>query len=77
MFTKKNDRAFPMDGKPGTFFDGTCNGGLTKREYFAAMIMQGMILKPEINTTDAALMSVEGADKLIQALNGMVDEGPF
>ena len=41
--------------------------GLTKREYFAAMAMQGLLANPNIScvTSDAVLY----ADKLISALN--------
>jgi hypothetical protein len=41
--------------------------GLTKREYFAAMAMQGLLANPNIScvTSDAVLY----ADKLIEALN--------
>lgn len=41
--------------------------GLTKREYFAAMAMQGLLANPNIScvTSDAVLYG----DKLIKALN--------
>ena len=43
--------------------------GLTKREYFAAMIMQGMVHEPPINFKRIAELSVEAADDLISKLN--------
>ena len=44
--------------------------GLTKREYFAAIAMQGL-LASDLNTSvqDFAIRSVEFADALIDALN--------
>lgn len=42
--------------------------GLTKREYFAAMAMQGMLNK-FMYLDNAAEMSVNAADALIKALN--------
>lgn len=44
--------------------------GITKREYFAALIMQGLMANPNPGAIDrAAQMSVEGADMLISELN--------
>jgi hypothetical protein len=40
--------------------------GLTKREYFAAMVMQGLI---STNRYDAAVQAVKYADELIKELN--------
>jgi len=46
------------------------NYGLTKREYFAAMAMQGMMASLHTPIDGfAAQMSVEMADQLIKALN--------
>lgn len=46
--------------------------GLTKREYFAAMAMQGLCAKPTgLDTfSDRAQRAVQSADALIEALNG-------
>lgn len=48
-------------------------GGLTKREYFAAMAMQGILANPNKHFFDsdalAAEWSVKMADKLINKLN--------
>lgn len=49
-----------------------CHGGLTKREYFAAIAMQGMIhkMKPEIGwMKKCAIHSIQMADALIAELN--------
>ena len=40
MKTKKNESAFPIIAE-----DYIIDGGLTKREYFAAMALQGFIAK--------------------------------
>ena len=62
---------YPMDIK---FQDGTqgINMGLSKREYFAAMAMQGILSEShsvEMDHTFIANYSVKQADALIQALN--------
>ena len=47
-----------------------CENGLTKREYFAALAMQGILSgKIQINSMFVADYSVECADELIEALN--------
>ncbi len=43
--------------------------GLTKREYFAAMAMQGMIASGKINIDHIPNLSVFYSDALIEALN--------
>jgi hypothetical protein len=45
--------------------------GLTKREYFAAMAMQGLLstVPESFNGTEIAQLSVNMADALIEALN--------
>lgn len=45
------------------------NTGLTKREYFAAMAMQGMASLDEFGIKPTAIISVELADELIKQLN--------
>ena len=63
-----DDQAFP--NRPGLL------GGLTKREYFAAKALQGIIV--EINCPDpfltAARMAVVSADFLIAELNRKAGE---
>ena len=58
------DAAFPF---PINHSDICVIKGLSKREYFAAMAMQGLLANPNIScvTSDAVLY----ADKLIEALN--------
>jgi hypothetical protein len=51
---------------PGT---GLVAEGITKREYFALKIMQGIIQRPGANYTDSADISVRAADFLIKMLN--------
>jgi len=75
MNTKPNDCAYPADSQTQT------EGGLTKREYFAAMAMQGLctnpILKDVIDKVKSAKefdsytanTAVSLADSLINALN--------
>ena len=43
--------------------------GLTKREYFAAMAMQGYITNGGYCVDEDARLAVESADALIKALN--------
>ena len=59
MKTKPNDKAYPSPN----------NHGLTKREYFAAMALQGILANGGNNyysTIEAALYE---ADRLIEGLN--------
>lgn len=53
--------------EPITGIEGVCDG-LTKREYFAAMAMQGLAIQPGY-TSDIAARAVAFADHLIIALN--------
>jgi len=57
-----------------TIIRQTTEGGLTKREHFAAMMMQGLASNPNYTSFalfkhDHARKSVEFADELIEALN--------
>lgn len=67
MKTNGEDMAFPMvvhDVPCAPYF------GMTKRECFAAMILQGLMANPyyaEYTTLEES--AVESADKLIAALN--------
>lgn len=58
MKTNPNDKAYPSPN----------NDGLTKREYFAAMALQGILANGGNNyyTIEAALYE---ADRLIEGLN--------
>lgn len=65
--TNPTDPAFPVSSG-GALFDG-----LTKRELFAAMAMQGMLASPDPMTMAAKTekiceWSVNAADMLIEAL---------
>jgi hypothetical protein len=78
MKTKSSD---PCDWsqfiKPMTSFDGTHHEGvfpgLTKREYFAALALQGLTAHLGRNT-GLALAAVQYADALIAELNRGKDE---
>lgn len=66
MQTKKDDSAFPIFGD-----DGDVNEyGLSKREYFAAIAMQGILAKGDISIAEyVAQYAIQQADELITALN--------
>jgi hypothetical protein len=71
MQTRKHDPAFPIfdsDGLINIENDGD-QGGLSKREYFAAMALQGILSNPEFMATMAASVAVKKADELIYLLN--------
>ena len=64
-----------MNAKPGTQIN-ILDYGLTKREYFAAMAMQGLMARENalrLHGSDASSIAVKRADALIDALNK--DEG--
>jgi hypothetical protein len=42
--------------------------GLTKREYFAAQAMNGLLTRDFLTTGDAAYLAVRAADELIEEL---------
>jgi len=77
METKPNDAAYPIDAETerATYRDGYGSAGLTKREHFAALAMQGLLAKGAAAYMSAseyaavADWSVEQADALIAALN--------
>jgi hypothetical protein len=64
---------YPDEDRPSTlhYFEGS--GGLTKREYFAALAANGMSVNlPEMGKSHAALIAqqaVQIADALIEELN--------
>lgn len=58
--TQGNDNAFPIAGKEycsdemgGNWCD-VIKAGLTKREYFAAMAMQGLLANPDVKPLEQA-----------------------
>ena len=65
--TLGNSQAFASIAvdKDGTYGDP----GLTKREYFAAIALQGILSQDDSRPSDAANWAVEYADALIDALN--------
>jgi hypothetical protein len=63
----KRDSAFPSHGTMGEVVET----GLTKRELFAAMAMQGLLSKWDgctITTQTAANLSIDAADALLAKL---------
>ena len=67
MQTKKNDSAFPIFDSNGEHF--IRHEGLSKREYFAASALQGILANPEFMATMAPSLAVKKADELIYLLN--------
>lgn len=68
MKTNKNDYAFPHAlGDITTYQHIDC--GLTKREYFAAIAMQGLVTYVDLSVEKTAEISVRQADALINELN--------
>jgi hypothetical protein len=59
----------PVAGETETF--ELLDKGLTKREYFAALAMQGLMADPQFEETQSVIAraAVTMADKLIEALN--------
>ena len=65
METKKNESAFPIIAE-----DYIIDGGLTKREYFAAMALQGLLADYESESIeDYSKYAVKLADSLIEELS--------
>jgi len=63
--TKTNNSAFPIIAE-----DYIIDGGLTKREYFAAMAMQGFITKYGVDFQEEQIkQAVFMAEFLIEVLN--------
>ena len=68
--TNPNESANPVFLQNGLTYDSHVDIGLTKREYFAAMAMQGMLAKYGTDyQAQHAKESVYMADELIEALN--------
>ncbi|MBO1055954.1 MAG: hypothetical protein HEQ27_05260 [Dolichospermum sp. JUN01] len=72
MQINKDDAAFPIFDSEGQHF--LKHGGLSKREYFAALALQGILSSPALNPDeyDANLnadLAIEAADILIYRLN--------
>lgn len=70
MKTNPNDSAFAAFVDNGHYEDNMLIEGLSKREYFAAAAMQGIISKPHEMDPDAVAECAVGyADALTAALN--------
>ncbi len=66
--TNGDHSAFATPQPNTEYTDADNHDGLSKREYFAAMAMQGL-LQTVSGIHTAASLSVEAADALIKALN--------
>lgn len=53
----------------GTYGEVYSEGGLTKREYFAGLAMQRILVDSEDTASQIATMAVQFADALISELN--------
>lgn len=69
--TNPNDCAFPFDRNK------IIVGGLTKREYFAAMALQGILADNRNNDNEKnyAIVAIRLADALIEQLNKQPEDG--
>ena len=66
-----NDSAFPWDDKNGDGSHYHAHSGMTKREYFAALAMQGMLANPTgdaVYASSYAKAAVTSADALLDEL---------
>lgn len=66
--TQPNDPAFPVSPA-----DYSAKHGLTKREYFAAMAMQGMLANGSGDSSAVCSVAMWHADALIEKLNKTKD----
>lgn len=70
--SNQDQPAFPLTLREGEKFEGVSNiDGLTKREYFAVMAMQGVIASDSTLFSVVASVSVQLADELIKELEKM------
>lgn len=66
--------SLPIDGDDPAFPNGFGCYGLTRRQYFAAIAMQGLLASGDAQNehpSRVALYAVECADFLIRSLNGV------
>ena len=63
-------KTYPADS--AFSYDGETDSGLTKREYFAGIALQGLLADSEVvgEALGVATTAVKFADALIEALNG-------
>lgn len=69
MVTRHNNAAFPyLDGNDVTL--RICERGLTKREFYAAYALMGLLANPSVDGTheDIAIDALEYTDALIAEL---------
>lgn len=66
--TEPNERVYPSTTQGPTKFSSITHLGITKREYFAALMLQGFITSG-FNGPGIAESAVRHADALIQELN--------
>lgn len=71
MATLGSDSAFPSPSPGDVPAPGIGQTGLTKREYFAVHLFEGVVAKLSVNCTlqDKAKYAVEAADALCRALS--------
>lgn len=71
MATLGSDSAFPSPPPGDVPVPGVGQTGLTKREYFAVHLFEGVVAKLSVNCTlqDKAKYAVEAADALCRALS--------
>lgn len=76
MQTRKDDPIYPVVDEP---FDPTFSNyqGLTKREYFAAAALQGILASPKPMPDNGAVIAVKMADALILELNKQPGRQPY
>lgn len=83
MKTNPNDLAIPtnqvVNDIDGNFMSTISHAGLTKRELFVAMAMQGFLAEGAVmrgNLREIAESSVMASDALIEALNKGKEDAP-
>ena len=74
MQTRKDDNAFPIFDREGF----SLSEGITKREYFAAAALQGLLATSvPLGGKTVAQLAVEAADSLIFELNKQPGRQPY
>ncbi len=66
----KNRSAFPLPSDVATDYSGSDIDGLSKREYFAGLVFQGLLANGWVGyAKDCAASAVMFADELLKALD--------
>lgn len=79
MTTMKNDPAYPTVISDDPRNPHTLQSGLTKREYFASLFLQGLLSNPEydhfvdVSRSNNIDMAIIYADQLVETLNKIED----